>query len=140
MMSSVPFVIENVPGAPLRCSVMLCGTMFGIKTLRHRIFELPPEILILTPPCKHGGTVKNGDYFCVVGGSSTQMSEAPYANKAQCSMAMGIDWMTRKEMTQAVPPAYTEFIGRHLIDILRLGGDNSGCNPEEDTDNTCQAG
>ena len=112
--AKVPFVIENVVGAPIRCSIMLCGTMFGLRLLRHRHFEIYPEFLILTPPCKHEGSVKSGDYFCVVGGGGGN-DEVPYARKTDCVVAMGIDWMTRKEMTQAVPPAYTEFIGREIL-------------------------
>lgn len=110
-----PFVIENVMRAPIRCSVMLCGTMFGLKLLRHRKFEISPNILILTPLCKHEGTVTNGDYACVVSGGGGGMLAFTYSRKEQCAKAMGIDWMSRKEMTQAIPPVYTEFIGKEIL-------------------------
>ncbi len=122
MLDGYPSVIENVPGAPMRIDVMLCGTMFGLRVFRHRWFEISNRNLILTPLCDHKGTdtnkgtVKNGDYFCVVNNGGMGMTDTPYAKKADCAKAMGIDWMTRKEMTQAVPPAYTEFLGRKLIE------------------------
>ena len=102
-----PYVIENVPGAPLHNPVMLCGTMFDLRVIRHRLFEIHPPLLILTPPCNHQGTVRGGDYAGVYG--------CGHNPKAQWPTAMGIDWMTTPELTQAIPPAYTEFIGRHLI-------------------------
>lgn len=121
--SGVPFILENVPGAPMRTDVMLCGTMFGLKVFRHRLFEISVpgscRPLILTPPCKHDGTVANGDYVCVVNNGGLGMTTTPYARKKDCMEAMGIDWMTRKEMTQAIPPAYSEFLGKHLITFLR---------------------
>lgn len=115
---NVPFVIENVPGAPMRVDVMLCGTMFGLRIFRHRWFEISPLFLILTPLCKHEGTVKDGDYMCVVNNGGLGMTSTPYARKAECAEAMGIDWMTRKEMTQAIPPLYTKFIGEEIIKFI----------------------
>lgn len=113
--ADVPFVIENVVGAPMRVDVMLCGTMFGLRVFRHRWFELNPYVLFLTPQCQHNGTVKNGDYVCVINNGGLGMTTTPYARKAVCAEAMGINWMTRKEMTQAIPPAYTEYLGKELI-------------------------
>ena len=113
--SGVPYIIENVPGAPMRIDVMLCGTMFGLRVIRHRWFEIFPLRLILTPPCQHEGTVANGDYYCVVGTGGLGMTSTPYAKKRECAEAMNITWMTRKEMTQAVPPAYTQFLGKEII-------------------------
>ena len=116
--AGIPYVIENVVGAPMRVDVMLCGTMFGLRVLRHRWFEISPRHLILTPPCNHNGTVKDGDYVCVINNGGLGITTTPYAKKADCVSAMGIDWMTRKEMTQAIPPAYTEFLGKAIIDTL----------------------
>lgn len=122
--TGVPYVIENVPGAPMRVDVILCGTMFNLRVLRHRWFEIEPKQLILTPPCNHWGTVKDKDFWCVVGNGQRNVPKHNavtwYANKATASWAMGgLDWMTRREMVQAVPPAYTEFIGRHLLERRR---------------------
>lgn len=101
-----PFVIENVPGAPLYRPVMLCGTMFDLKVLRHRLFE--SNFYIKSPGrCNHNGTVKDGDYFTVCGNGSGK----DRATVKVWSDAMDIHWMTRKELTQAIPPAYTRYIG-----------------------------
>ena len=120
--SGIPFVIENVPGAPMRVDVMLCGTMFGLRVLRHRWFEISVPVPILTPPCAHNGTVKNGDYVCAVGtgvrNSVKHGAVAPYATKLEMQAAMGIHWMTRKEMVQAVPPTYSQYIGEHIMKYL----------------------
>lgn len=118
--AGIPYIIENVPGAPMRIDVLLCGTMFGLRVFRHRWFEISSPLggkrtLILTPPCKHDGTVANGKYFCIVNNGGLGMTTTPYVSKAVCAKAMGIDWMTRQEMTQAIPPAYTEFIGSQWI-------------------------
>ena len=115
----VPFVIENVPGAPMRIDIMLCGTMFGLRVFRHRLFEINPFAFFLTPPCQHEGTVKDGDYYCIVNNGGLGLTTTPYASKAICQKAMGIDWMTRKEITQAIPPMYTEFLGKELIKLWK---------------------
>lgn len=102
----ISYVIENVPDAPLQRPRVLCGTMFGLKVLRHRLFE--SSFYIPNPgPCQHNGTVKNGDYFTVCGNGSSK----DRATVEIWSDAMRIHWMTRAELTQAIPPAYTEYIG-----------------------------
>lgn len=108
-----PYIIENVPGAPLLNPIMLCGEMFSLRVTRHRYFEtntlLPqPEHL------KHQGTgirkQNDGGYYYRVYGHET--------GKASWGAAMGVDWMKNPELTQAIPPAYTEYIGRYLLTIL----------------------
>ncbi len=104
----VPWVIENVPGAPLRDPVMLCGSMFGLNVYRHRFFETsfalsqPPHMLHNRPQVKMGRPVREGDVMQVVG---------HFSNVAYARRAMGIDWMTRDELAQAIPPAYTHWVG-----------------------------
>ena len=61
--SGTPYVIENVPGAPLLSPITLCGTSFDLKVLRHRIFE--SVFFISQPSCAHKGTVSQGDYAAV---------------------------------------------------------------------------
>lgn len=114
-----PFVIENVPGAPLYRPVMLCGTMFDLKVIRHRLFE---SNFYIKPPgrCNHNGTVKNGDYFTVCGNGSGK----DRATVKVWSDAMDIHWMTRKELTQAIPPAYTRYIGNAFKTWVAKGGSN----------------
>ncbi len=113
-----PWVIENVVGAPFHYWIMLCGMMFGLRTYRHRRFET--SFLMMQPEHpKHIEKVLNGGYdpnwkgfFCVTGGGN-----APVAVMKE---AIGIDWMTRKEFTQSVPPVYTEYIGKYLLKVLEL--------------------
>lgn len=117
----LPYIIENVIGAPLKDPVMLCGSSFGLDLRRHRLFEssLPLE----GKPCDHSwqtprfqsldaSMAKAGRLASVVGvhGNCNYAGEAELRCKA-----MGIDWMTQKELTQAIPPAYTEFLGKQLI-------------------------
>lgn len=118
-----PYVIENVVGAPLDDTIMLCGSMFGLKTYRHRIFEsnvfmMPPmhePHRDKTPPAGNGISPKGFISICGTGGvrgmTAKQILE-------YWSMAMGIDWMNRKELAQAIPPAYTEWIGQQLKQYL----------------------
>jgi DNA (cytosine-5)-methyltransferase 1 len=114
-----PWVIENVPGAPLRGPIKLCGTMFGLAVIRHRLFE--SSALLLAPGrCRHAGSVADGTYVSVHGGGQRSTHTIPYAEqRPRWEQAMGIDWMgTRDELCQAIPPAYTEFIGLQLLKFL----------------------
>jgi DNA (cytosine-5)-methyltransferase 1 len=107
-----PYVIENVVGAPLVNPVLLCGAMFGLGTYRHRLFEsnvnlatpAHPEHLVKT--AKMGRSVKPGEMMHVVGN---------FAGVEQAKRAMGIDWMNRNGLREAIPPAYTEHIGTQLL-------------------------
>lgn len=113
--SGRPWAIENVPGAPLRYSVMLCGTMFGLghegaELRRHRLFET--SFPMMAPKCAHG----RGGVIGVYGGhvrdrrrvtgAKGRRDHPTVAGRA----AMDIDWMTLAELSQAIPPAYSEFI------------------------------
>ena len=98
-----PYVIENVYKAPLNGHLMLCGTMFGLRIIRHRFFECPWFHLELLPPCNHSDVYdpwhKDG-----------------VGQRVKLLDAMKIDWfMTRPEVREAIPPAYTEYIGKYLI-------------------------
>ncbi|MCC6158679.1 MAG: DNA cytosine methyltransferase [Deltaproteobacteria bacterium] len=121
--TSLPYVIENVEGAPLENPVVLCGTMFpSLRVLRHRLFE--SNFLIMTPPHpKHpkvhtfdrrkshfGKTDEWKDFVQVTGGGNCSLAAA--------RDAMGIDWMTKGEINEAIPPAYTRFIGEQLLKHL----------------------
>lgn len=117
-----PFVIENVEGAPLRNPVMLCGTMFpGLKVIRHRLFEVWPLPVYFPPAtCNHSGTVASGDFAGVYafGGKGHRRGRGKRDPKSKpgpaWGEAMGIHWMTQQELTQAIPPAYTEWIGERI--------------------------
>jgi DNA (cytosine-5)-methyltransferase 1 len=101
-----PYVIENVEGAPLRVDLMLCGSMFKLNMIRHRIFELSFDLFVLMPPCNHHKNMYDPWHY----GTD---------QRVQMSKGMGIDWfMTRDEVREAIPPAYTKFIGERLIEHL----------------------
>ncbi len=106
--TGVPYIIENVYKAPLMASMMLCGTMFGLKIIRHRYFECSPNIFSLMTFCDHSNVYdpwhKDGTN-----------------QRVKLSNAMGIGWfMTRPEVREAIPPAYTEWIGKQLIRYLSV--------------------
>jgi DNA (cytosine-5)-methyltransferase 1 len=127
-----PYVIENVVGAPLIDPLLLCGTMFGLvmgdgELRRHRLFE--SSIPLCTPGCcqhtasrtigVYGNSGGRRRYTVVITGHSGEHSNrdwTPRVSVTQAREAMGIDWMTFAELAQAIPPAYTEFIGRQLLD------------------------
>lgn len=118
-LSKRPWVIENVPGAPVRTWLFLCGSMFGLELRRHRYFETGGwELPSLQPfTCDHSGRI-----FSVFGHGSGNRNgnRRPDAGTvAEWKRAMGIGWMTRNELAQAIPPAYTEFIGRQLMEAIR---------------------
>jgi DNA (cytosine-5)-methyltransferase 1 len=111
--SSIPYAIENVPGAPMRADVELCGTMFDLSSdthelRRHRWFELGFTASALTPPCRHDKPTMG------VYGNPRGKAKWGGGTGADWKRAMGIDWMTVPELSQAIPPAYSEFIARQL--------------------------
>lgn len=125
-----PYIIENVPGSPLYNYVMLCGTMFDLRVLRHRWFECSPTITMSPFSCNHwgkatgsgsnrheiaGGTIslQDGFDFVTVCGNDYLADEG--------RMAMGIDWMPKSKLSQAIPPAYTEWIGQRMLELMEQG-------------------
>jgi len=109
------FVLENVPAAPMFNYIKLDGTMFGLQTKKERLFELHGfDIWLLPSPLKTQGMVKAGKLVGIVQHSSYQNEIAP--NKENLAAAYQIDWiMNRHELRQAIPPAYTEYIGKYLL-------------------------
>lgn len=118
--SGLPYVIENVPMSPLY-GIELCGTMFGLKVLRHRVFETNWQLKCKLK-CNHWGTVANGDFAGIYSygphGKRYGGGRREKQPKSQPSWeeAIGINWMLKKELIEAIPPAYTEFIGRQFIE------------------------
>lgn len=114
--TGLPWVIENVPPAPLKDPVMLCGQMFGLELYRHRMFEANFDITVPSHPMHTVPASRAGHWT-----PGTVMSVAGHVSPvAQARRAMGIDWMNREEMAEAIPPAFTEFIGRQLLDALAV--------------------
>jgi DNA (cytosine-5)-methyltransferase 1 len=119
----LPYVIENVEGAPLRPDLVLCGTMFPeLSVIRHRVFEsnVPltapehkPHPLVYTRDKRkaHYGKLDEATSFVSVNGGGN-------CSVARAREAMGIPWMTKAELNEAIPPAYTEYIGRQLLEQL----------------------
>jgi DNA (cytosine-5)-methyltransferase 1 len=107
------WVIENVSDSPLQ-GAQLCGAALGFPIIRHRRFE--SNIMLLFPPCPgHPILIHGYATMSIRGKRGGIMGIAPGQDEHE---AMGIDWMTKIEMRQAVPPAYTQFIGRQLIAAL----------------------
>lgn len=118
----VPYVIENVPGSPLLNYVQLCGLSLGCNVKRHRWFE--SNLLLFGTPCgDHAGdwllvfghTVLERGHVVGVAKGGGPVIRRKHTTTERGRAAMGIDWMNRDELSQAIPPAYTEFIGRQLI-------------------------
>lgn len=119
--SGTPYIIENVVGAPLVNPVMLCGSSFGLPVRRHRLFECPQ--LLLTPTCRHDlqREKKYPTNFRPGGKKVLATVVQVYGNAEGTHLwggALGADWMTSKELTQAIPPAYSEYLGKQIIEML----------------------
>lgn len=117
-----PYVIENVPGAPLRNYITLCGSSFGLRVRRHRIFE--SNVPLKSKSCNHKGQGRPID-VSGTGGQRINRRENDHGgntnkprNIEEARSAIGIDWADRYGISQAIPPAYTEWIGRQLIEVL----------------------
>jgi DNA (cytosine-5)-methyltransferase 1 len=134
--TGLPYVIENVVGAPLENPTLLCGSMFGLNVRRHRLFETSFDVM--APRCQHGWTDeirayygKKGWLVWTPGGAQMQAKGSRPILRGSVDQApadMGIDWMeTWDELREAIPPAYTELIGHQLIQHLSfVGADRRG--------------
>lgn len=115
-----PYVIENVPGAPMANPVVLCGSMFGLPVRQHRLFE--SDVFMLAPQCRHdlqpevwGVYGDHGDLKPVLRPDGTSRGNKA-RDAAHAREVLGIDWMsTWDDLTDAIPPAYTEWLGRQLM-------------------------
>jgi DNA (cytosine-5)-methyltransferase 1 len=128
--TGLPYVIENVPGAPLIRPVTICGSSVGLDVRRHRLFET--NWTLMTPPCAHGwqwprfrslDQRRHKARTTVPVHGSSQLASVVgvhghlnYAGEQELrKKAMGIAWMSNYELTQAIPPVYTELIGYQLL-------------------------
>lgn len=113
-----PYVIENVVGAPLD-GITLCGTMFGLQLFRHRIFETS-WFMLGVPHTRHTEQIGKNGFVGMAGHGDSGRGRIPSDHRSvqAWKRASRIDWMTRDELAEAIPPAYTEYIGRHLIEVL----------------------
>lgn len=118
--TGLPFVIENVIGAPYGHGIFLCGSMFGREEegewiQRHRNFEM--SWLSFQPPCSHPRNrralhVTGHAFVTEVRDVGRHSREGPF--DLACRL-MGIDWMNRRELVESIPPAYTRYIGAQLM-------------------------
>jgi DNA (cytosine-5)-methyltransferase 1 len=135
--TELPYVIENVPNAPLIDPIELCGSSFKLRVRRHRKFESNIELISL--PCDHEwqdaspmykirmsksrGLYRMSGIIPAHGG--LQLMPEHFYGMTELDLvgdAMGIHWMTKKEINQAIPPMYTKYIGRQLADFIELRG------------------
>ncbi len=127
--TGLPYVIENVEGSPLIDPVMICGTMFDppMEIQRHRLFETNWPLEPPMWPCRHklnGQDRYPGGRSVARTGVSTGLVRATIEigswdiPLAQQQEAMGIDWMALEELSEAIPPSYTQLIGEQLRDIV----------------------
>ena len=131
-----PWVMENVQGAPLINPIMLCGSMFGLDVQRHRFFEMSHAPLML-PPCQHewtpdrfpgGRSMQRGGHSRAKVRATVEIGSWDIPLEVQ-QQAMGMDWTTLSELSEAIPPAYTEWIGRELLHAL--SGVSGGSEPKK---------
>lgn len=118
-----PWVIENVPGAAMRADYRLCGCLFGLhlpggigQLVRERWFETSWHGFEMRPPCYH-----RGNAISVVGHGTPAWVRSKLGRNptiAEYRAVMGIDWMNRDELSQAIPPPYTELIGAALLEHI----------------------
>jgi DNA (cytosine-5)-methyltransferase 1 len=113
--TGLPYVIENVVGAPLENPVQICGSGLGMTLQRHRLFE--SNFPLWGVPCAHGQNAWNDDYGHATGRKRRRVPVIGEwrVKKHLQDEAMRIDWMTLPELSEAIPPAYTEFIGGQLL-------------------------
>lgn len=114
------WIMENVPRAPLRAPVVLTGEMFGLNTYRRRHFECSFLAMAPDPGAPFGPKSRPGS-VTVTGhsGGSSRRDGWVAGNGAAWKQAMGIDWMLNREMAEAIPPAYAEFLGRQAMRAIR---------------------
>jgi DNA (cytosine-5)-methyltransferase 1 len=141
--TGLPYVIENVPGAPLKDPAMLCGSMFGLYVRRHRLFETNWP-LVAEMECRHkwqsmtspGFTAQHSGRTAasktgprpgrswytpiigVYGGGRGGGGNGQGTQRDAMRREMRIDWMANRELNEAIPPPYTEYIGRQLMEQL----------------------
>jgi DNA (cytosine-5)-methyltransferase 1 len=108
-----PWVVENVPGAPMRADYRLCGCMFGLEVQRQRWFETSWRGFDLRPPCHHLRPAVG--VYGHPRGRGAETKPWGWGTFEDWQRAMQIDWMAEPELAQAVPPAYTEYIGAQLL-------------------------
>jgi DNA (cytosine-5)-methyltransferase 1 len=110
--SGLAYVIENIPLAPMPTGVLLCGATFGLPIVRHRRFEIHPDPVLVPSVChqtRHGHAVDHGPRFYPYAQGNWEAAWKEHV------LPVVWPWMTLAEAGQAIPPAYTEYIGGQLL-------------------------
>ena len=113
--TKLPYVIENVPGSPLEMPIVLCGTMFGMKTYRHRLFETNWGLIQPEHPkhvfknTKMGRKPKDNEFIQYVG---------HFSGVKEVRGMTGLYWLGQKELAQSIPPQYTKYIGEQFLKFM----------------------
>jgi DNA (cytosine-5)-methyltransferase 1 len=129
--TGLPYIIENVPGAPLIDPVMVCGSALALRVRRHRFFESNMPLTGTT--CRHEWQDRHQPYLVVSNGPGSERyagvinvygggDGSHFENMKQLEIwrtAMGIDWMNIAELSQAIPPAYTFYLGKQMRMFMR---------------------
>jgi DNA (cytosine-5)-methyltransferase 1 len=110
--SGVPYIIENVPGAPLIKPIQMCGSSFGLKVRRHRLFE--SNLPLIGSVCNHKS---QGKPVGIYGSMRDEIPKGGHTAKSieEAREAMGVDWMLWGDLVEAIPPRYTYEIGKQVI-------------------------
>ena len=113
--SGKPYIIENVPGSPLINPIQLCGSSFGLKVRRHRLFE--SNLSLIGSECLHKEQGRP------VGVYGSLRDDIPHGGKTadsidQAREAMGISWAIWSELVEAIPPLYTSYLGNQIRELL----------------------
>jgi DNA (cytosine-5)-methyltransferase 1 len=115
-----PYIIENVPGSPLVDPILLCGSMFGMRTYRHRLFESNMPIKAPNHPehshknAKMGRKPKDGEFIQYVG---------HFSGVKLVQEMTGLSWLGQYELAQSIPPQYTKYIGEQIVLLLTSHND-----------------
>lgn len=115
--TGLPYVIENVPDSPLINPIVLCGSMFNLRTYRHRLFESNFKIQApchpehIAPNAKMGRRLKENEFVQYVG---------HFSGVKMVQEMTGLHWLGQYELAQSIPPQYTKFIGDQLLLYLQL--------------------
>lgn len=110
--SGKPYIIENVPNSPLLNPIILCGTMFDIRTYRHRLFESnlyieqPHHPQHIHPNTPMGRKPKPNEFIQYVG---------HFSGVKEVQEMTGLTWLGQKELAQSIPPQYTKYIGEYIL-------------------------
>lgn len=122
ILSGKPYIIENVVGVPLRACLILCGTMFGLKTIRHRLFESNIDLKLSPATCSCFRQAAAGNLFNLHNTiqRNLYMKKQGYIHASEALKdSLEVPWMNMDEAQEAIPPAYTEWIGKQLLAQLQ---------------------